>query len=193
MKSIQFSTGVREYAINGDETNVIRINIADMNLPARMKAVGRKLDELSAEFGDQPVTPETAAEVDARIRAIMNEAFGTDICTPAFGSTNCMTPVDAEGTLLWQAFFRAFMAQIKEDIAAMRPQQPAVPAVSPKVQHVSPEAKLCSLSQTNLQQYVSSAPAPAVQPVVGMSNANSLDISALTAEQKHRLITALLA
>ena len=169
MKSIQFSTGVREYAINGDESNVIRINIADMNLPARMKAVGRKLDDLAAEFGEQPVTPETAAEFDARIRAIMNEAFGTDICTPAFGSTNCMTPVDAEGTTLWQAFFRAFVAQIKEDLAAMKTQQPAVPAVSPKV-----------------QQYVSNA------PVVGMNNPDSLDISALTPEQKHRLIAALL-
>lgn len=176
MKSIQFSTGVREYAINGDERNVIRINIADMNLPARMKRVGKKLDELSAECGELPVTPETAADIDVRIRAIMNEAFGTDICTPAFGNTNCMTPVDSEGTTLWQAFFRAFMAQIREDIAAIRPQQPAVPAVSPKV-----------------QQYVSSAPVPAVQPVAGMSNANSLDISALTAEQKHRLIEALLA
>ena len=175
MKSIQFSTGVREYAINGDESNVIRINIADMNLPSRMKAVDKKLDELSAEFGEQPVTPETAAEFDTRLRAIMNEAFGTDICTPAFGSMNCMTPVDAEGTPLWQAFFRAFMAQIREDIAAMRSQQPAVPTVSPKV-----------------QQYVSSAPTPAVHPVVGMSNPNSLDISALTPEQKHRLIAALL-
>lgn len=175
MKSIQYSTGMREYAINGDESNVIRINIADMNLPSRMKAVGRKLDELAAEFGEQSVTSETAAEFDTRLRAIMNEAFGTDICTPAFGSMNCMTPVDAEGTTLWQAFFRAFMAQIKEDIAAMRPQQPAVPTVSPKV-----------------QQYVSSAPTPAVQPVVAMSNPNSLDISALTPEQKHRLIAALL-
>lgn len=172
MKSIQFSTGVREYAINGDESNVIRINIADMNLPARMKAVGRKLDELSAEFDELLVTPETAAEIDARIRALMNEAFGTDICTPAFGSTNCMTPVDAEGTTLWQAFFRAFMAQIREDIAAMRPQQPAVPTVS----------------TTNVQQYVRSAPAP----VAEMHDATSLDLSALTPEQKHRLITALL-
>ena len=171
MRSIQFSTGVREYAINGDESNVIRINIADMNLPARMKAVGKKLDNLAAEFGEQPVTHETAAELDARIRAIMNEAFGTDICTPAFGSTNCMTPVDAEGTTLWQAFFRAFMAQIKEDLAAMKHQQPAVPAVSHKV-----------------QQYVSTAPAPAVS----VSNPGSLDISALSPEQKHRLIAALL-
>lgn len=152
MKSIAFATGMREYAINGDESNVIRVNLMDMNLPTRMKAVGKQLDALATEFEAQPVTPETATELDAKIRCIMNEAFGTDICTPAFGSTNCLSPVDADGTTLWQAFFRALMAQIKEDLAAMRPQQ----------------------------------------SVVEMHNSNSLDIDALTPEQKRRL-AALLA
>ena len=37
MKSINFSTGVKEYAINDDENNKIRININDLNIPNRVK------------------------------------------------------------------------------------------------------------------------------------------------------------
>lgn len=39
MKSINFSTGVKEYAINDDENNKIRININDLNIPNRTKEV----------------------------------------------------------------------------------------------------------------------------------------------------------
>lgn len=39
MQSINFNTGYKEYAINGDDSKTIRVNISDLNIPARVDEV----------------------------------------------------------------------------------------------------------------------------------------------------------
>lgn len=111
MKSINYSTGYKTYALNGDEDNVIRINVSDFNILKRAKEVQAFIDTL----GDFEPTPETLAELDAKLREKINYVFGTDVSSAAFGAVNCLSPVD-DGRFLFQAFLEATIPVITEDI-----------------------------------------------------------------------------
>ena len=55
MKSINFSTGVKEYAINDDENNKIRININDLNIPNRTKEVQDFFEAMAEKYKNEDV------------------------------------------------------------------------------------------------------------------------------------------
>lgn len=136
MKSINFSTGIREYAVNGDESNTIRVNLSDLNIMKRAEEAMKNASELQEKYGGiKKPTPEQLADMDTEIRRQFNYAFGTDICTPAFGEMNCLSPV-GEGKPLFEAFFDAFLPLIKEDISAMKPKNNAP---RPEVQKYLPD------------------------------------------------------
>lgn len=123
MKSINFKTcQLTEYAINGDERNPIRINLRDVNLRKRMDAASAQLEELEQKYAEIR-TPEDAIAADTEIRRVLNAVFDTDVCTPAFGDTNCLTEVD--DLPLFAHFFRSFGAVIAEDIKALAPEKPS--------------------------------------------------------------------
>lgn len=176
MKSINFNSGIREYAINGDESNVIRVPL-DLNIMDRMVRIGSEVAEIAKQYASKKPTPADFAQFDARVREKLNEAFGTDICTPAFGNINCLSPVDADGTMLFQAFFDAFLPQFKADLEAAFPKQQkaAAPTISPKA-----------------QQYISTAPSAA--PVAALANpyGNVPDVSGMSKEQKLQLMAQLM-
>lgn len=140
MKSINFKTcELTEYAINGDERNPIRINLRDVNLRRRIESAGARMDEIQQKYADL-ATPEDAIAADAEIRELLNSVFDTDVCTPAFGDTNCLTEVD--DLPLFAHFFRSFGAIIAEDIKAMIPPQESKVEqyVAPIVTRVEPPA-----------------------------------------------------
>lgn len=116
MKNISFDNGVREYAVNGNEAEPIRINVTDLNLPKRLESAQKRLDEIAAEYSSG-LTPENASEADAELRKLMAEVFGSDVCTAAFGNTNCLTPVNG-GEFLITAFLKALMPAVTADIKA---------------------------------------------------------------------------
>lgn len=167
MKSLNFDSGIREYAVNGDESRVVRVNITDLNL-------GKRLEDLSADFErmkqkyqtiDTP-NAQQLYEMDCDIRAMLNAAFDSDICTPAFGGANCCSPV-GNGRMLCEGFVDALLAQVKADIAEIRP-APAKPRPA-------------------VQAYLED-PQPVMQPVIPGSPV----IGELTPEQKRALIAQLL-
>ncbi len=119
MKSINFNTGIKTYAINGDETNTISININDINLLKRIKDAENLFDPILARLDNEPKTPELLAEVDAEIKEKFNFIFGADISTRVFGNTNCLSPLD-DGRYLFVSFFEAFAPIIIEDINKSR-------------------------------------------------------------------------
>lgn len=114
MKSINFNSGIKTYAVNGDENNVIKVNIADINMSQRIKESEAKFDEITAKISDG-VTPEELVAYDKEIKEIINYTFGTDICTPAFGNANIFS-VTEEGKFLFESFFEAFVPIITEDV-----------------------------------------------------------------------------
>lgn len=114
MKSINFNSGIKTYAVNGDESNVIKVNISDINIAQRIKETEEKIDKIGVEI-DNGVTAEQLSAYDKEIKDLINYTFGTDICTPAFGNANVFS-ITEEGKFLFEAFFEAFVPIITEDI-----------------------------------------------------------------------------
>lgn len=174
MKSINYSTGMTEYAINGDENNVVRINIHDVNILKRIKKAQLRLEELEAKYaGKEELTAEECITLDGEIRKLVTEAFGTDVLTTAFGDTNCMTDV-GDNTPIFAAFLGAFLPIIEEDIKA------AAKAMQPK-------------ENPKIEKYI----APVItrqQPIAGLANPmGEIDIGSLTKEQKTALLAQLIS
>lgn len=119
MKQIIFDSGIKEYAVNGDENNVIRINAADLNLGKRLSDMQGEIEELQEKYRniDDP-TAEELYELDTEIRRIIDTAFGTDVSSHAFGNVNCCSPTGS-GKLLFESFTEAFMPILAADIEAI--------------------------------------------------------------------------
>jgi hypothetical protein len=149
MKSINFDEGFEEYAINGDPNRVIRIRIADPNLFQRIEAAMMKTDELVAKYKGEP-DAEKLTQFDAEVKTILNEAFGSDICTPAFHGSNIMTP-DSNGRPIFYGFMNSLMEILKLEMkrvsdnmaAEVRPEVSKYlePAALPDVSNLTPEQK----------------------------------------------------
>lgn len=158
MQSIIFDDGYRTYDINGDESRVIRVNVSDFNLLRRNEEAEERISELVRQLSaaNDP-TPEDLAEYDKGFREQINYIFGTDVCTPAFGESHCMSIV-SDGRMLYEEFLEALLKQVEQDIAERRQGlEQRRRAASPKV-----------------QQYIDAA-------------VPHIDISALSEEQKSAL------
>lgn len=125
MQNLTFDDGIRSFAVNGDESRVIRICVTDMNLGKRIADLERQMPQLEAKYRSlTDPTAEQLAELDADIRSLINSAFGADVCTPAFGQTNCCSPVGADGHMLFTGFLEALTAQIRAEIAKLPKPKP---------------------------------------------------------------------
>lgn len=178
MKSINFSTGYKEYVINDDENNKIRINISDLNIPSRAKEVQDFFNNMAEKYKneDRQLTTEELSDLDKQIREKINYAFGTDVCTSAFGNINCMSLVGG-GKMMFEAFFEALMPVIEDDIKA---------ASQAQAIHIEDKTnKYISAAQ--------SAPvAPQIAPAITVNTAATPDISNLTQAQKDAMLIELM-
>lgn len=113
MKSINFKRNFKEYAINGDESKVIRIKL-DPDMPRKIQKTMSEIDKFRDEINDDNI-----AEMGRKFGEIINNIFGTDICTPAFDGENPFSVVD-DGKLLVEAFFEAFIPVFTEDLEALK-------------------------------------------------------------------------
>ncbi len=163
MKSINFDEGYREYKLNEDDSRVIRIRITDANLKSRIEKSMERTNELISKYKTRPNSSQLA-ELDKDIRTILNDAFDSDICTPAFGTASLITPLP-DGKLLLFSFFDAFLPVLKADMEAMKL------TMKIKQPEVRPE----------VQKYIEPVTvAPMMNPVLP-------DISRLTPEQREFL------
>ena len=119
MKSINFDTGYKSYIVNGDENSVVKINVSDLDLPGRMTAFYDELDRIYKEYKKKGMTAEDLRALDKPMREKLNETFGLDISTPAFGAVNCMSLLISGSTVL-QSFLEALMPIISDDVAEYR-------------------------------------------------------------------------
>ena len=162
MQSINFDTGYKTYAVNGDENNVIRINVADLSIKARIKEMYARIGDLESEYRntDKP-TDEQYAEVDKKIKAEINYAIGTDVCTPAFGLLNCMTILPDSGKSVAQSFLEALTPIIQKDID----------------EYVE---KIEELKESKMKKYLESTAKSGIEKV---------DIDKLSQEEKDRILS----
>lgn len=117
MESINFNTGLKEFAVNGDESRIIRFNPSDINILKRFEESESKFEALQSEFEKTAdPTAEMLVEGDKKIRDIINDIFGNDVCTPAFGTTNCLSPT-ANG-FLFVEFVEAMKNLVENEVKA---------------------------------------------------------------------------
>ena len=114
--NIRFSTGEKEYIVNDDESKVIKVNISDGNMLVRFNEALPKFEKMQKEFGEI-TDPVKLKEADEKVREFINEVFGTDVCTPAFGKANCLSVVE-NGKALYMSFLEAFLPVVKKDMEA---------------------------------------------------------------------------
>ncbi|MCH5297866.1 MAG: hypothetical protein J1E85_09370 [Ruminococcus sp.] len=119
MKSLNFKSALKSYAINGDENNVIQVNTADVGIferAAKAKSFLSDVRNKSEEIknGDGKNAIEVLSELDKQVREQLNYIFGTDVSTPAFGTMNCLTFVD--GVPVFVGFLNALLEEITTDV-----------------------------------------------------------------------------
>lgn len=117
MRSINFDDGFRTYAINGDESRVIRVNVTDLNALERFNTAVEEIDRLIADSKGEDATPEKLVELDRIIREQFDLIFGEGMCETVFGRVNILSAV-TDGRMLIESFLDAFLPVIREDIAA---------------------------------------------------------------------------
>lgn len=116
MQSINFAKGYKTYAINGDESSTIKINVADPNLRNRIFGVLQEIDEFISKYGDAAVTYETVTELDAFTKSKLDEAFGKGFSEAVFGELSCFAITEDEGKFVYETFMAAFLPIVTADI-----------------------------------------------------------------------------
>lgn len=176
MKNISFDEGYREFKLNGDDSRVIRIRLSDPNLLNRIQNAMDRIDELAEKYKGQK-DPELIPELNEDVKNFINDAFGSDICTPAFGSASPFT-VLPDGQFLFSAFFDAFLPVLKEDMKI-----------------VAKSLKANKQVRKEVQKYLEPVSvAPMSAPIAGLAKPPVAlpDVSGLTDEQKRQLIAQLI-
>ena len=116
MTNIKFDDGYKTYILNDDESKIIRVNITDFNILDRYNKAQADMQALIEEMqNDSEATPEKIASYDKRIRENVNYIFGSDVCTAAFGTANCLSVV-SNGSMLFESFLDALMPQVQADM-----------------------------------------------------------------------------
>ena len=115
MKQLQFSTGLEEYRLNDRVT--VRFNPTDAAFLEKLTALFSTLDALQEEVSalqentpDEEVFP-LARDLDARMRALLDEFFGTPVCDGLFGSMNLFA--SANGLPVWANLLLAVTEEVE--------------------------------------------------------------------------------
>lgn len=184
MQSINFDNGYKTYAINGDENNVIKVNVTDPNILTRFEAATKVIEKtLEKMKGIEEPTAADLSAADKTVKEQLNYIFGSDVCTPAFGVANVLSPVESGGTL-FEAFMTAFMPIIEKDINA-----------SLTAAKINLESKTDKYTKPITTQPTANPTAvQSVPKYVGMVSQNTpkIDVSGLTEGEKKALLMELL-
>ena len=116
MKSLSFSDGFEEYRLNDRVT--VRFNPTDVGFLEKLSHTFEQLDQLQDEVrrsrdsitDDREVFP-IVRELDAKMRDVINELFGDDVCTPLFGSVNLFA--SSGGLPLWANLLLAITDEVQ--------------------------------------------------------------------------------
>lgn len=130
MRSINFDDGLKSFAINGDESRVIRFNPGDLNMKVRAKEATKRISEWQAEIKDiklnadgTPVnsdegTADVLENFDAMLRHELNYIFNADVYDIVFDGQSPLCIVGKDKYFLFEAFLFPAMQTIEEEIDA---------------------------------------------------------------------------
>lgn len=177
MQSINFKNGnFKSFAINGDENNIIKINVSDMSIITRLKKAMSKIDEIVSGLenieGETVNVAEFLAEQDEQARNIVNDIFGLDVCTAAFGRTNVFS-TDERGRPILINFMEALM-----------------PLIANEIKSAQTAAQIQLEDKTD--KYIKPVTEQSKPSIISMVSQPAIDISKLTQEQKNAMLRELL-
>lgn len=175
MKSINFEIGnYKEYAINGDESNTIKLDVSDIGLLNRFKTAMTEIKGYQKELSSINSPSEDIFEqMDKKAREIVNKAFDCDVCAKAFGNKNCFSTA-SNGEPILLNFLEAFIPIITKDFG---------------------QAATAQKTQLEAKTEKYTAPVVSKTPTAGLAHpyGNALpDVSGLSAEEKRALIAQLI-
>lgn len=116
METLKFDEGFREYDINGDKSRIVRFRV-DPNLKERVEKAMADIEQLRAKYGNMKGDDLYKAGVE--FREIINRAFDSDICTPAFGNASPFAIVGGE-KMLYEAFLEALLPALEKEFKAVQ-------------------------------------------------------------------------
>lgn len=116
METLKFDEGFREYDINGDKSRIVRFRV-DPNLKERIEKAMEDIEQLRAKYGNMKGSDLYKAGVE--FREIINRAFDSDICTPAFGNASPFAIVGG-GKMLYEAFLEALLPALEKEFKAVQ-------------------------------------------------------------------------
>lgn len=175
MKSINFEIGnYKEYAINGDESNTIKLDVSDVGFIERAKKGMAELEEYQKELDniDSP-SEDIFEQMDKKAREIMDRIFDCDVCTKVLGNKNCFS-IASNGKPILINFLEAFLPIVAEDFG---------------------QAATAQKTQLEAKTEKYTAPVVSKAPTAGLAHPyrNALpDVSGLSAEEKRALIAQLI-
>ncbi len=116
MKNLTFTDGLEEYLLAGKVA--VSFNPTDMNFLERLSRAVSELDALQEEVrltrekitDDREVFP-IARELDGKMRGILNDLFGKEICEPLFGGMNLFA--SSGGLPVWANLMLAITDEVQ--------------------------------------------------------------------------------
>ena len=115
MKNLNFSDGLQDYRLNDRVT--VRFNPTDLGFLDKLSSAFEKLDAIQEEvrtsresIADEREVFPLARELDAKMRAILNELFDAEICDPLFGGMNLFA--SSAGLPVWANLMLAVTEEI---------------------------------------------------------------------------------
>lgn len=173
MQSINFNDGYKTYAVNGDESNVIRVNTRDFNIVTRYNEMTPMLDEIIEKYKQRKEKSgvDEIKDIDSRVRQIVDEVFNADVSSHAFGNTHSLTVLDS-GKFLVESFLEAFMPIIENDV------------------NEANNSLKYKLDTSKVEKYLKDESSPII-PLANPNTIEKVDISKLSAEKKEKILTEL--
>ncbi|RDU21940.1 hypothetical protein [Anaerosacchariphilus polymeriproducens] len=126
MQSINFDDGYKEFAINGDESRVIRFNPCDMGILERIKKAYEEIEKAEEESKDIELKPDGTVKDDLEesvkalevfknvINTQIDYIFNSAVAEIAFNGQSPLSLVG--GVPLYERFLNAILPIIEKDV-----------------------------------------------------------------------------
>lgn len=120
MLELNHDTGVQEISINGKVT--VLLNLTDIDFAERVFNAFDDMEKKQEEYqkmldtSDARSLFQTARKMDSDMRDTINSLFGTDVCTPLYGTMNVYSRAD--GLPVWCNLMLSLIENMDETITA---------------------------------------------------------------------------
>lgn len=126
MRSIDYDDGMQSFAINGDESRIIRFNPADPNLLTRAFGAKKRLEEESQKVDGIELNPDGSTDDETKagmlkafddiLRTEVNGIFNADIYDTAFAGQSPLCIVGKDRLFLFEAFLKSAIGIVEGEV-----------------------------------------------------------------------------